>query len=53
MSSDKKNIVLKVDPDFHKQIKLFVTMNGTTLQDYIIGLIKKDMEEKEWKEMKQ
>ena len=41
----KKNIVLRVDHNFHKQIKLYVTMNNTTLQQYIVGLIKKDMEQ--------
>ena len=43
--SDKRNIVLRVDPDFHRQIKLHVTMNDTTLQDYIVELIKKDLEQ--------
>lgn len=46
MSDTKKNIVLRVDQDFHQQVKLHVTMNNTTLQEYIVGLIKKDMEEK-------
>lgn len=45
VSDNKKNIVLRVDPDFHQQVKLYVTMNNTTLQDYIVGLIKKDMEQ--------
>ena len=44
VADNKKNIVLRVDPDFHQQVKLYVTMNNTTLQDYIVGLIKKDME---------
>lgn len=43
---NKKNIVLRVDRDFHQQVKLYVTMNNTTLQDYIVGLIKKDLEQK-------
>lgn len=42
-ASDKKNIVLRVDQSFHQQVKIYVTMNNTTLQDYIVGLIKKDM----------
>ncbi len=45
VAENKKNIVLRVDPDFHQQVKLYVTMNNTTLQDYIVGLIKKDMEQ--------
>ena len=45
VADNKKNIVLRVDQDFHQQVKLYVTMNNTTLQDYIVGLIKKDMEQ--------
>ena len=45
MDNAKKNIVLRVEPDFYQQVKLYVTMNNTTLQDYIVGLIKKDMEQ--------
>ena len=45
MADNKKNIVLRVNPDFHQQVKLYVTMNNTTLQDYIVGLIKKDMKQ--------
>ncbi len=44
MDNAKKNIVLRVEPDFHRQVKLYVTINNTTLQDYIVGLIKNDME---------
>ncbi len=44
MNNTKKNIVLRVEPNFHQQVKLYVTMNNTTLQDYIVGLIKNDME---------
>ena len=44
MDNEKKNIVLRVEPDFHQQVKLYVTMNNTTLQNYIVGLIRRDME---------
>lgn len=52
VSDNKKNIVLRVDQNFHQQVKLYVTMNNTTLQDYIVGLIKKDMEQNQEKETK-
>ena len=52
VADNKKNIVLCVDQDFHQQVKLYVTMNNTTLQDYIVGLIKKDMEQNKDKETK-
>lgn len=49
MAENKKNIVLRVVPEFHQEVKLYVTMNNTTLQDYIVGLIKKDLEQKKQK----
>lgn len=49
MDNTKKNIVLRVEPEFHQQVKLYVTMNNTTLQDYIVGLIKDDMEKNKTK----
>ena len=49
-NAKKKNIVLRVEPGFHRQVKLYITMNNTTLQDYIVGLIKKDMEQNKKKE---
>lgn len=52
MTDNKKNIVLRVDQSFHQQVKLYVTMNNTTLQDYIVGLIKKDMKRNQDKEIK-
>jgi len=50
VADNKKNIVLRVDPNFHQQIKLYVTINNTTLQDYIVGLIKKDMQQNKKKQ---
>ena len=38
-----KNIVLKVDPEIHMQLKLRVIMSGTTLQKYLLNLIEKDL----------
>lgn len=52
MSENKKNIVLRVDPDLHQKIKIYVTLNNTTLQDYIVGLIKNDMELNKDKDIK-
>ena len=49
MENTKKNIVLRVEPNFHQQVKLYVTMKNTTLQEYIVGLIKKDMEQNKQK----
>lgn len=42
---EKKNIVLKVSPEFHQNVKLYVTMHNTTFTEYITSLIKRDMEQ--------
>lgn len=41
--TERKNVLLKVSPELHKDLKILVTLRETTLQDYIMGLIKKDM----------
>ena len=33
----------EVEPDFHRELKLFATLRGMTLQNYITTLIKNDM----------
>ena len=40
----EKAINLKVDEDFYKQIKVKIALGGITLKDYVIGLIKADLE---------
>lgn len=45
MSNYKKIISLRVDQNLHQQLKMHVIMHNTTLQDYILGLVKKDMEQ--------
>lgn len=50
MAENKKNLMIRVDEDFHQKLKLYVTLQKTTLQDYIVSLITKDMEENENKE---
>ena len=45
MSDNRKNIILRVDKEFHRELKIYVTMNNTTFQEYITNLIKKDLEQ--------
>lgn len=40
-----KNIAFPVDDKFHMEIKLRATKESKTIKDYIIELIKKDLEE--------
>ncbi|MDR1914447.1 MAG: hypothetical protein LBQ68_08220 [Clostridiales bacterium] len=39
-----KAINFKVDEDFYKQVKIKVAVDGKTIKDYVIELIKKDLE---------
>lgn len=39
-----KTINFKVDEELYKQVKVKVALEGKTLKDYIIELIKKDLE---------
>lgn len=41
-----RNIGFKVDEEFYKQIKIKIATEGITLKDYIVNLIKKDLETK-------
>ena len=44
MTENKKNRVsIEVYPDFNRELKLFATLRGMTLQNYITTLIKNDM----------
>lgn len=36
-----KNLILKIDEELHKQIKIHTTENGQTIKGYITTLIKK------------
>lgn len=40
----KKNVIIRVDEELGKQIKIKVATDGTTQQEYIVGLIKADLE---------
>lgn len=41
----EKAINFKVEEEFYREIKIKVAKEGITLKDYIINLIKKDLEE--------
>ena len=42
----EKAIHFKVDEEFYKRIKVKIALEGKSLKEYIIELIKKDLEEK-------
>ncbi len=39
-----KRVIIELDEEFHKQLKIFCFTNGITLKDYISGCVKKDLE---------
>ena len=43
VAENKKRISIEVDAEFHRQLKLFATLRGMSLQAYITTLIKNDM----------
>lgn len=47
MVGQRKNIIIRTDQEFHQRIRVHVAMNNTTIQEYIMNLIKKDLEENE------
>ena len=45
MAQETKSIVVRVLPDFHKELKVYLASKGVTAQEYILSLIEKDMKE--------
>ena len=41
-----KRVIIELDEEFHKQLKIFCFTNGITLKDYITGCVKRDLEAK-------
>ena len=44
MAQMTKSITIRVTPDFHKSIKVYLADKGMTIQKYIEELVTKDME---------
>lgn len=43
---DIKNISFQIDDEFHKEIKIQATKEGKAIKEYIIELIRKDLDTK-------
>lgn len=41
---ERKALTVRMDEDLHKQIKIKAIMQDMTIQDYILSLIKADLE---------
>lgn len=47
MKETRKNIIIRVNPDFHKVVKQIALNNDVTVQDYVKNLIIADALKKE------
>jgi predicted HicB family RNase H-like nuclease len=45
--SETRTIAFRVDEEFHTAVKVQAAKEKKTLQDYIIEILKKDLEEKQ------
>lgn len=43
----KISLTLRVDEELHQKLKLYALRNDTTIQSYIMGLIKQDIEKEQ------
>ena len=46
MAENTKTITIRVTPELHREIKMYVASQGMTAQDYIKGLIMADLKNK-------
>lgn len=47
MESKKKYVSLRIDEDMHQRLKMITVMEKTTIQNWIMNLISKEIERKE------
>ena len=47
MAEEKKSIAIRVEPEFHQNLKLYAVSQGLTIQEYVKELIEKDLKEKD------
>lgn len=45
MSQEVTTLVVKIDKDLHRKMKATCVANDISIKNYIVGLIKKDMEQ--------
>lgn len=42
-TATRKGITIRIEPDFHQEIKIHAIQQGKTIQEYVLELIKNDM----------
>nr|DAZ08866.1 MAG TPA: HicB family [Caudoviricetes sp.] len=43
----EKTLAFRIDEEFHRKIKIHLAKEGITLRDYVLGLIRDDLEKLE------
>lgn len=43
---DRKGIIIRVTPEFRKELRMYAIKNGRTVQDYVLDLIESDIRKK-------
>lgn len=46
VADERSSLVVKIDKELHKQIKATCAVNDISIRDYIVGLVEKDMQER-------
>ena len=49
MANEWSSLVVRIDKDLHRKIKAACAIDGTSIKDYIIKLLEKDMQERDSK----
>ena len=42
----RKQVSIRIDEDFYKEVRIFLLENDTTFQEYVESLIREDMKRK-------
>ena len=43
VKDNRKNVIVRLEPEFFKRLKVHLALNGKTLQSYLTELIEKDL----------
>ena len=47
--NEKKAVIIRMEPELHKKIKMAAVMKGTTVQDFLTDIIITDLDKKKEK----
>lgn len=47
--NERKSLTIRMEEELHKKVKIKAVMENQSIQDYILNLVKKDLEKEEAK----